>query len=76
MTKKNTKRNLSSRKPGRPAADHADRRMELIDSALELFARSGVAATSFKSVARTVRVTSALVHYYFKKSRRTDQGGG
>jgi AcrR family transcriptional regulator len=51
---------------GRPAARHAeDRRALLLDAALELFARQGIAATSLNTIARQARVTPALVHYYF-----------
>jgi TetR/AcrR family transcriptional regulator len=51
---------------GRPASRHAeDRRALLLDAALELFARQGIAATSLNTIARQARVTPALVHYYF-----------
>lgn len=67
---KTARKKAVKRRPGRPAAhhvnDHGDRRIAMIDAALDLFAYTGVAATSFKSVARAISVTSALVHYYFK----------
>lgn len=51
---------------GRPAAHQAqDRRALLLDAALELFARQGIAATSLNAIARQARATPALVHYYF-----------
>lgn len=55
------------RRPGRPAAQAADagQRDRLIDAAVTLFARHGVAATSTKAIAAGAGVTPALVHYYF-----------
>lgn len=51
---------------GRPAAHRSeDRRALLLDAALELFARQGIAATSLNAIARQARATPALVHYYF-----------
>ena len=51
---------------GRPAAGQSeDRRALLLDAALELFARQGIAATSLNAIARQARATPALVHYYF-----------
>lgn len=57
----------TSRRPGRPAADqsaaaNADR---LLDTALELFARQGIAATTLRRVAQTAGVTPAMLHYHF-----------
>ena len=56
------------RRPGRPAAKttDADQRNRLIDAAVTLFARHGVAATSTKAIAAEAGVTPALVHYYFR----------
>ncbi|MEK7318453.1 MAG: TetR/AcrR family transcriptional regulator [Pseudomonadota bacterium] len=55
------------RRPGRPTANanDADQRNRLIDAAVTLFARHGVAATSTKAIAAEAGVTPALVHYYF-----------
>lgn len=51
---------------GRPPANRAeDRRALLLDTALTLFARQGIAATSLHSIARQAQVTPALLHYYF-----------
>lgn len=56
------------RRPGRPAAQTADagQRDRLVDAAVTLFARHGVAATSTKAIAAEAGVTPALVHYYFR----------
>lgn len=58
-----------ARRPGRPAAARADagQRDRLIDAAVTLFARHGVAATSTKAIAAEAGVTPALVHYYFRE---------
>jgi len=55
------------RRPGRPTARTTDpgQRNRLIDAAVMLFARHGVAATSTKAIAAEAGVTPALVHYYF-----------
>lgn len=51
---------------GRPAAHQSeDRRALLLDAALALFARQGIAATSLNAIAKQARATPALVHYYF-----------
>jgi TetR/AcrR family transcriptional regulator len=51
---------------GRPPAYKAeDRRSLLLDAALTLFARQGIAATSLNAIAKQAKVTPALVHYYF-----------
>ena len=58
----------SAKKPtrGRPPAHKAgDRRALLLDAALTLFARQGIAATSLNAIATQAKVTPALVHYYF-----------
>jgi len=56
------------RRPGRPTARTTDagQRKRLIDAAVMLFARHGVAATSTKAIAAEAGVTPALVHYYFR----------
>lgn len=55
----------SARGPGRPRTDATDRRARLLDAALTLFARQGIAATPLSAIARVARVTPALLHYYF-----------
>ncbi|AZG12599.1 TetR/AcrR family transcriptional regulator [Cupriavidus pauculus] len=56
------------RRPGRPTTRTADagQRDLLIDAAVTMFARHGVAATSTKAIATEAGVTPALVHYYFR----------
>ncbi|BDH45026.1 TetR family transcriptional regulator [Salmonella enterica subsp. enterica serovar Choleraesuis] len=55
------------RRPGRPrgASVNADSRNKLLDAALSLFARQGIAETSLNAIAREAGVTSAMLHYYF-----------
>jgi AcrR family transcriptional regulator len=56
------------RRPGRPAGPAAskDQRERLLDIALELFARHGVADTTLSAIARKAGMTPAMAHYYFK----------
>lgn len=53
------------RSPGRPAKGRGDQRERLVDVALALFSRNGVAETPLSAIARRARVTPALMHYYF-----------
>ncbi len=55
------------RKPGRPSGTHGEQaREQLLDIALELFARQGIGETTLGAIAREAGVTPAMVHYYFK----------
>ncbi len=57
----------SKRTPGRPAASaDRDARELLLNSATELFAAQGVAATTFAMIAKRAGLTPAMLHYYFK----------
>jgi AcrR family transcriptional regulator len=62
------KRSVAARRPGRPtgSAHAADQRGRLLDIALALFARQGIAETTLAAIAREAGVTPAMVHYYFK----------
>lgn len=53
------------RRPGRPSGEDAGRRGRLLDAALALYARDGVAAASLRAIAASAGVTPALVSYYF-----------
>jgi len=50
---------------GRPAGPTADLRARLLDTAIALFARHGIAATPLTAIAAKARVAPALLHYYF-----------
>ncbi|BCQ25069.1 TetR family transcriptional regulator [Caballeronia sp. NK8] len=55
------------RRPGRPSGAHGEQaRTQLLDIALELFARQGIGETTLGAIAREAGVTPAMVHYYFK----------
>jgi len=54
-----------ARAPGRPAAESPELRPRLLDAAIACFARTGIAATSLRSIATEAGVTPALLHYYF-----------
>jgi len=60
-------RSKSSRPPGRPTS-HSGlyAREKLIEAATELFAKQGVAATTFAMIAERAELTPAMLHYYFK----------
>lgn len=57
----------SGRLPGRPTL-HSGlyAREKLIEAATELFAKQGVAATTFAMIAQRAELTPAMLHYYFK----------
>ncbi len=50
----------------KPLKGGPDVRAELLGSAVVLFAEQGVAGTTVAEIAKRARVTSAMVHYYFK----------
>jgi AcrR family transcriptional regulator len=55
------------RSPGRPVTGvDGDAREHLLTAATELFARQGVAATTFAAIAKRAGLTPAMMHYYFK----------
>lgn len=53
------------RRAGRPSAQGPDLRERMLDAAVTCFVRTGIAATSLRSIAREAGVTPALLHYYF-----------
>jgi AcrR family transcriptional regulator len=56
----------SERARGRPVdTDQRDLKKQILDTAEELFADNGYAATSIRSIADKSGVNPALVHYYF-----------
>ncbi len=60
----------ATRRPGRPGRSSAnqssaDQRSRLLDAAVALYARQGIAATPLNRIAREAEVTPALLHYYF-----------
>ena len=58
------------RRPGRPPKELAtDTRMELLEAALELFARHGYAGTSVRMIARHVGVSEAAIYAHFPSKR-------
>ncbi|HEX2052008.1 MAG TPA: helix-turn-helix domain-containing protein [Actinomycetota bacterium] len=58
------------RRPGRPPKELAtDTRVELLEAALELFARHGYAGTSVRMIARSVGVSEAAMYAHFPGKR-------
>jgi AcrR family transcriptional regulator len=62
---------LTERSRGRPVdTDQQDLKKQILDTAEELFADNGYAATSIRSIAERSGVNPALVHYYFGNKKR------
>lgn len=61
------KDNSEPRRPGRPRGGKraAASREQLLDIALNLFSRQGIANTSLNAIAKDAGVTPAMLHYYF-----------
>lgn len=55
------------RRPGRPRGKKGgeDNREQLMEIALALFAREGIARVSLNAIAKEAGVTPAMLHYYF-----------
>ncbi|HVN93776.1 MAG TPA: TetR/AcrR family transcriptional regulator [Terracidiphilus sp.] len=66
-SKYKARRGKSGRPPGRPTL-HSGlyAREKLIEAATELFAKQGVAATTFAMIAERAHLTPAMLHYYFR----------
>ena len=56
------------RSPGRPSGstNGLEQRERLLNTALRLFAKQGIAETPLAAIAREAGVTPAMLHYYFK----------
>ena len=61
------KDNSEPRRPGRPRGGKraTTSREQLLDIALDLFSRQGIATTSLNAIAKEAGVTPAMLHYYF-----------
>ncbi|HDT3267517.1 TetR/AcrR family transcriptional regulator [Enterobacter ludwigii] len=61
------KDNSEPRRPGRPRGGKraTASREQLLDIALSLFSRQGIAQTSLNAIAKEAGVTPAMLHYYF-----------
>lgn len=61
------KDNPEPRRPGRPRGGKrvTASREQLLDIALTLFSRQGIANTSLNAIAKEAGVTPAMLHYYF-----------
>jgi AcrR family transcriptional regulator len=57
-----------ARRPGRPSGstNGPEQRNRLLNTALQLFARQGIAETPLAAIAQEAGVTPAMLHYYFK----------
>jgi AcrR family transcriptional regulator len=66
--KKSSPAETPPRRPGRPSGsvNGPEQRKRLLDTAIQLFARQGIAETSLSAIAQEAGVTPAMLHYYFK----------
>lgn len=66
--KAGARRTTPPRGPGRPSGtgQGADQRSRLLETALVLFSKHGIAETPLSAIARAAGVTPAMLHYYFK----------
>ncbi|HEY5776460.1 MAG TPA: TetR/AcrR family transcriptional regulator, partial [Xanthomonadales bacterium] len=66
----NHKTQIPERARGRPVdTDQQDLKKQILDTAEELFADNGYAATSIRQIADRSGVNPALVHYYFGQKK-------
>jgi len=65
--KDNSEPRPQARRLGRPRGSKptATSREQLLDIALDLFSRQGIARTSLNAIAKEAGVTPAMLHYYF-----------
>lgn len=59
---------ISAKAPGRPPKGkpgEADLREKIMDAAVELFSRKGVASATLKEISRAAGATSAVIYYHF-----------
>lgn len=60
------KPNQAPRKSGRPTQQRsAPSREDLLDAAIRVFVRSGIAAATLRDIGREAGVTAAMLHYHF-----------
>ncbi|PFH08894.1 AcrR family transcriptional regulator [Collimonas sp. PA-H2] len=73
---KDAKPAAAVKRPGRPmgSARGPEQRSLLLDTALALFARQGIADTTLASIAREAKVTPAMVNYYFTSREQLIDG--
>jgi TetR/AcrR family transcriptional regulator len=66
----------AAKRPGRPlgSARGPEQRSLLLDTALVLFARQGIADTTLAAIAREAKVTPAMVNYYFTSREQLIDG--
>jgi AcrR family transcriptional regulator len=58
---------------GRPRLDPSLRRREILENAIELFARNGYAGTDVQAVARSLGIAKGTVYLYFSSKRELFQ---
>ena len=57
------------KEPGRDAHARRDRREEILQASLHLFATKGFHGTSMRDIARSADITEGLIYHYFENKR-------
>ncbi len=55
--------------PARPQTNRRDRREDILNASLHLFARNGFHGTSMRDIARAADITEGLIYHYFASKR-------
>ena len=58
-----------AKEPGRDAHARRDRREEILQASLHLFATKGFHGTSMRDIARSADITEGLIYHYFENKR-------
>ena len=60
---------MATKEPGRDLHQRRDRREEILQASLHLFATKGFHGTSMRDIARSADITEGLIYHYFENKR-------
>ena len=60
---------MATKDPGRDPHQRRDRREEILQASLHLFATKGFHGTSMRDIARSADITEGLIYHYFENKR-------
>ena len=60
---------MAAKEPGRDPHQRRDRREEILQASLHLFATKGFHGTSMRDIARSADITEGLIYHYFENKR-------
>ena len=60
---------MATKEPGRDPHQRRDRREEILQASLHLFATKGFHGTSMRDIARSADITEGLIYHYFENKR-------